>query len=107
MFHPMAITVVMALTAALVLSLTFVPAAVALFVTGRVEEKESRVMRGAQAALRAAARLRARAARSLVVAARWRWSLWRLAATRLGRSSSPTSTKATSRCTRCAFPAPA
>lgn len=44
-FHPMAITVVMALTAALVLSLTFVPAAIALFVTGRVEEKENRVMR--------------------------------------------------------------
>jgi len=48
MFHPMAITVVMALTAALVLSLTFVPAAVALFVTGRVEEAESRVMRAAR-----------------------------------------------------------
>ena len=44
-FHPMAITVVMALTAAMVLSLTFVPAAVALFVTGKVEEKETRVMR--------------------------------------------------------------
>jgi cobalt-zinc-cadmium resistance protein CzcA len=48
MFHPMAITVVMALSAALVLSLTFVPAAVAMFVTGKVEEKESRVMRGAR-----------------------------------------------------------
>jgi heavy metal efflux system protein len=45
MFHPMAITVVMALTAALVLSLTFVPAAVATFVTGKVSEKESPVMR--------------------------------------------------------------
>lgn len=44
MFHPMAVTVVMALTAALVLSLTFVPAAIALFVTGKVEEKESRLM---------------------------------------------------------------
>ncbi|AMU88268.1 cation transporter [Sphingopyxis macrogoltabida] len=44
MFHPMAITVVMALTAALILSLTFVPAAIALFVTGKVEEKESRLM---------------------------------------------------------------
>ncbi len=44
MFHPMAITVVMALTAALILSLSFVPAAVAQFVTGRVEEKESRLM---------------------------------------------------------------
>ena len=48
MFHPMAITVVIALTAALVLSLTFVPAAVALFVTGKVEEKESAFMRGAR-----------------------------------------------------------
>lgn len=44
MFHPMAITVVMALMFALILSLTFVPAAVALFVTGKVEEKESRLM---------------------------------------------------------------
>ncbi|MDO8378889.1 efflux RND transporter permease subunit [Phenylobacterium sp.] len=48
MFHPMAITVVIALTAAMILSLTFVPAAVALFVTGKVEEKESPVMRGAR-----------------------------------------------------------
>lgn len=43
-FHPMAITVVLALTAALILSLTLVPAAVAIFVTGKVEEKENRVM---------------------------------------------------------------
>ena len=35
-FHPMAITVVMALTAALLLALTLVPAAIAQFVTGRV-----------------------------------------------------------------------
>ncbi|MDC7677200.1 efflux RND transporter permease subunit [Asticcacaulis machinosus] len=45
MFHPMAITVVMALTAALILSLTFVPAAIALFVTGKVQEKDGVVMR--------------------------------------------------------------
>jgi len=43
-FHPMALTVVLALTAAMILSLTFVPAAVAMFVTGKVEEKENRVM---------------------------------------------------------------
>jgi cobalt-zinc-cadmium resistance protein CzcA len=48
MFHPMAFTVVFALTAALILSLTFVPAAVAMFVTGKVDEKESRVMRVAR-----------------------------------------------------------
>jgi cobalt-zinc-cadmium resistance protein CzcA len=46
-FHPMAITVVMALTAAMALSLTFVPAAVAQFVTGKVAERETRVMRAA------------------------------------------------------------
>ena len=45
MFHPMAFTVVTALLAALVLSITFVPAAVALFVTGKVEEKESAIIR--------------------------------------------------------------
>lgn len=47
-FHPMAITVVIALTAALVLSLTFVPAAIAMFVTGKVQEKDSFVMRWAR-----------------------------------------------------------
>lgn len=52
MFHPMAFTVVIALTSALILSLTFVPAAVALFVRGKVTEKESFVMRGAKAAYR-------------------------------------------------------
>ncbi len=44
MFHPMAITVVLALSGAMLLSLTFVPAAIALFLGGRVEEKENRVM---------------------------------------------------------------
>ena len=48
MFHPMALTVVMALTAALILSLTAVPAAVALFVRGPVSEKENIIMRSAR-----------------------------------------------------------
>jgi len=47
-FHPMAITVVIALTGALILSLTFVPAAVAMFVTGKVQEKDSFLMRWAR-----------------------------------------------------------
>ncbi len=47
MFQPMAATVVMALIAALVLSLTFVPAAVALLLRGPIEEKENFIMRGA------------------------------------------------------------
>ena len=41
MFHPMAFTVVAALLGAIVLSVTFIPAAVATFVTGRVQEKEN------------------------------------------------------------------
>lgn len=44
MFHPMAITVVLALTGAMLLCLSFVPAAIALFLGGRVQEKENRVM---------------------------------------------------------------
>ena len=48
MFHPMAITVVLALTGAMVLSLTFVPAAIAVFLGGRVDEKENWVMRWAR-----------------------------------------------------------
>jgi heavy metal efflux system protein len=48
MFHPMALTVALALTAALLLSVTFVPAAVAVFVGGRVAEHENFVMRAAR-----------------------------------------------------------
>ena len=44
MFHPMAFTVLLALLGALILSITFVPAAIALFVRGRVSEKENRLM---------------------------------------------------------------
>ncbi len=48
MFRPMATTVILALVAALVLSVTFVPAAIALLLGGRIREHESRVMRGAR-----------------------------------------------------------
>jgi cobalt-zinc-cadmium resistance protein CzcA len=47
MFHPMAITVVLALTSAMLLSLTFVPASVALLLGGKVPEQENRIMREA------------------------------------------------------------
>ena len=52
MFYPMAFTVLAALFGAMVLSVTFVPAAVALFVTGRVSEKENPVIRWAERAYR-------------------------------------------------------
>ncbi|APP75765.1 efflux RND transporter permease subunit [Xanthomonas vesicatoria] len=48
MFHPMAITVVLALSGAMLLSLTFVPAAIALLLGGKVAEHENRAMRWAR-----------------------------------------------------------
>ena len=44
MFHPMAATVVMALISAMILSLTVVPAAIAVFLKGNISEKEGIVM---------------------------------------------------------------
>ena len=44
MFQPMAITVMLALSAAMLLSLTFVPAAIAVFLGGKIDEKENRVL---------------------------------------------------------------
>lgn len=52
MFHPMAATVTMALLAAMVFCFTFVPAAVALFMKGKVSEKESPIIVGAKAVYR-------------------------------------------------------
>jgi cobalt-zinc-cadmium resistance protein CzcA len=48
MFTPMALTVLMALAGAALLSVTFVPAAVALVVTGKVSEHENAIMRAAK-----------------------------------------------------------
>ena len=52
MFRPMALTVIFALAAAFVLSLTFVPATVAILLGGRVREKEMFLVRWAKAAYR-------------------------------------------------------
>lgn len=49
MFTPMALTVIMALIGAMILSMTFVPACIALFVTGKVAEKENIIVRGSKA----------------------------------------------------------
>lgn len=46
MFQPMAFTVVAALVGALIFAVTFVPAAIAVFVRGKVSESENAVMRG-------------------------------------------------------------
>jgi len=48
MFTPMAMAVIMALLSALVLSLTFVPAAVALLLTGHIKEKDNLIVSSAK-----------------------------------------------------------
>ncbi|MGJ3700795.1 CusA/CzcA family heavy metal efflux RND transporter [Variovorax sp. AFSI2.2] len=48
LFHPMAFTVVIALLGAMILSITFIPAAVALFIGNKVGEKENRLMHWAR-----------------------------------------------------------
>ena len=48
MFHPMAITVIIALVSAMVLSITFVPAGVALLFRNPVQEKENKIINTAR-----------------------------------------------------------
>lgn len=90
MFRPMALTVIFALSAAFVLSLTFIPAMVALLIRGRVTEKENILIRVAKRAYEPL----------LVQAVRWRWIAVSLAVlafvaslfvfARLGREFAPT-----------------
>lgn len=63
MFHPMAMTVVMALVAASVLCLTLMPAALAVFLRGWISEQDSFIIRGAKKIYRSA----------LLRALQWRW----------------------------------
>lgn len=65
MFVPMATTVIFALIAAFILSMTLVPALVAILIRGRVSEKDNIVIRGAKAAY----------APLLGWAIRWRWGV--------------------------------
>lgn len=66
LFHPMAFTVVIALLGAMILSITFIPAAVALFIGHKVSEKENRLMQWARCGYEPLL-ARAMAARPLVI----------------------------------------
>lgn len=66
LFHPMAFTVVIALLGAMILSITFIPAAVALFIGNKVGEKENRLMHWARRGY-APLLARAMAAKPLVI----------------------------------------
>lgn len=69
MFRPMALAVILALLAALILSLTFIPAAIAVLLRGRVEEKEGVVIRWARRAYVPLLRFALQFRRSIAVAA--------------------------------------
>jgi heavy metal efflux system protein len=89
MFQPMAATVVMALLAALVLSLTFVPAAAALLLRGPVRDHDNIVMRGASRLYSPLLIVVLKRRRAVVAAALVIVALSALLATRLGSEFVP------------------
>ena len=89
MFHPMAFTVVCALVGALVLAVTFVPAAVALTLTGRISEQENFIVRGLKRAYLPSLRLAVAGRFVVVTAAAVLAAISLLLATRMGREFIP------------------
>ena len=89
MFRPMALTVILALLAALLLSLTFVPAAVALLLHGKVEEKDNHIVRAAKRAYAPLLALALRWRLLVVAAAAGLVALCGLLATRMGTEFIP------------------
>ena len=90
MYRPMALTVSGALLSALILSVTFVPAAVALFVSGNVRERENALMVAAHKAYRPVLELALRARYLVVFAAVLLVAGVGLLAPRLGSEFLPT-----------------
>jgi len=89
MFHPMAFTVVTALIGAMILSLTFVPAAVAIFVTGKISEKDNIAIRGAKSLYRPVLRFAMSVRPAAAVAAVVLIGLAGLAASKMGTEFIP------------------
>ena len=69
MFEPMALTVIIALVAAFVLSLTFVPALISIVITGKVTEEDNFIIRAFKAAYRPVLAAAVRAPVTFVVGA--------------------------------------
>ncbi|MSU53936.1 MAG: CusA/CzcA family heavy metal efflux RND transporter [Opitutaceae bacterium] len=89
MFHPMAFTVVLALLCAMILSVTFVPAAVAIFITGKVSEKDNIAIRGAKTLYRPVLRFVLTIRPAVILAAVILVGLAGLAASKMGTEFIP------------------
>ena len=89
MFHPMAITVVIALLSAMLLSVTFVPATIALLFKKPVKEKHSPLIRGAGALYRPALNWVIQGRWVVVIAATLLVAVFGYQATKLGSEFAP------------------
>ncbi|CCQ89849.1 Cation efflux system protein CzcA [Nitrospina gracilis 3/211] len=90
MFIPMAFTVLAALTGALILSLTFIPAMVVQFISGRVPEKKTRFFQWAQRMYRPVLTASLKAPVAVLTLAGVLFVLTIMLATQLGREFVPT-----------------
>jgi Cu/Ag efflux pump CusA len=107
MFEPMALTVILALVAAFVLSLTFVPALIAIFITGRVGEGDNAIVRRLKTSYAPLLRFTIKRPLPVMAGAAIMFAAALLLFVRLGQVFIPTLDEKTSPCTRCAFQAPA
>ena len=89
MFEPMAMTVIIALIAAFVLSITFVPAMIALCITGKVEEKENRIIAQTKSGYAPMLNWALDRPKTVIIAAVVFFGLSLLVATRLGQEFIP------------------
>src|SRR5438034_2512328 len=89
-FMPMAMTVIIALATAFVLSLTFVPAMIAIAVTGRVQKKENLFVRGLKVLYRSALAATIRSPLPVIAGAVLLFAGATLLFTRLGQQFTPT-----------------
>ena len=89
MFHPMAYTVLLALGGAMILSVTFVPAALAIFMRGKIAEKENIFVRAVKAAYLPSLRFSVAHRGVIAVAAAVVVALSLLLATRMGSEFIP------------------
>lgn len=90
MFEPMAMTVIIALIAAFILSITFVPAMIALCIRGKVEEKENRIIAKAKSGYEPLLNWSLDKPKTIILAAAIFFVFSILVGTRLGQEFIPT-----------------